>query len=62
MVVFDRCGPSGNIFFILANAYGELKAAGRMDEYEEMSARVKASGSYDAALAVIGEYVELVEV
>lgn len=62
MVEFDRKGPSGNIFFILASAYGELKAAGRMDEYEEMNARVKASGSYDAALAVIGEYVELVEV
>ncbi len=62
MVEFDRNGPSGNIFFILAMAYGEMKEAGRMDEYEEMNARVKACGSYDAALAVIGEYVELVEV
>lgn len=62
MVVFDRRGSSGNIFFILAMAYGEMKEAGRMDEYEEMNARVKASGSYDAALAVIGEYVDLVEV
>lgn len=62
MVMFDRNGSSGNIFFILAMAYGELKATGRMNEYEEMNARVKASGSYDAALSVIGEYVELVEV
>ena len=62
MVEFDRRGPSGNIFFVLAMACLEMKNEGRMDDIKVMEARVKASGSYDAALAVIGEYVELVEV
>lgn len=62
MVVFDRNGPSGNIFFILANAYGEMKACGLVDEYREMDRRVKACHSYDDALRVIGEYVDLEEV
>ena len=62
MVIFDRKGPSGNIFFILANAYGELKECGMLDAYHEMDRRVKACHSYDDALRVIGEYVDLEEV
>ena len=62
MVVFDRCGPSGNIFFIMASASRELRNCGRSGESDEMIRRVQECESYDAALSVIREYVDLLEV
>lgn len=62
MVAFDRRGPSGNIYFIMAAASGELKRYGMSEASEEMICRVKACHSYDDALRVIGEYVDLEEV
>lgn len=58
MVRFSRNGESGNIFFIMGMACTELEEK----TAEEMIDRVEASDSYNEALDIIGQYVELEEV
>ncbi len=57
-----RCkliGEDGNIFFILGRVRETLKANGQADQATEVSERVMACGSYDEALKIIMEYVEV---
>lgn len=60
-VVFDRNGESGNIFFVLGMAFATLMEEGRVGDAYRMSERVQDSLSYENALKIIGEYVELEE-
>ena len=53
-------GEDGNIFNLLGIASRELKRNGQRDEAEEMSERVFKSNSYDEALMIISDYVEIV--
>ena len=53
-------GENGNIFNLMAIASRSLKTAGQKDKATEMSKRVMSSSSYDEALSVIMEYVEVV--
>lgn len=62
MVQFDRNGETGNIFWIMGQASHELKERGKACKADEMFKRVVNSDSYQEALKIIGEYVELVEV
>ena len=62
MVQFKRMGETGNIFWIMGQASHELKERGEADKVDEMIKRVVKSGSYQEALKIIGEYVELMEV
>ena len=52
-------GEDGNIFFILGRVSKVLKEGGRADKSKECSDRVMNSGSYDEALRIIMEYVEV---
>lgn len=61
-VTFDRRGESGNIFWILASAQQVLRWQGRIPESVQMAIRVRNCHSYDEALEIISEYVELEEV
>lgn len=61
-VVFDRTAPNGNIYAIMGNASIALKQEGRSMDAKQMFTRVVHSGSYDEALEIIAEYVDLVEV
>ena len=51
-------GQDGNIFAIMGRASRLLKNAGQRDKAKEMCNRVMASKSYNAALAIVSEYVE----
>ena len=51
-------GQDGNIFAIMGRASRLLKSAGQRDKAKEMCNRVMASKSYNAALAIVSEYVE----
>lgn len=53
-------GEDGNIFNLLAIARRTLNDHGMYKEADEMTNKVTRSGSYYEALAVIGEYVEIV--
>lgn len=61
-VKFCRTSPSGNVFWILASAQQVLRWQGRTAESVQMAIRVRNSKSYDEALEIMSEYVELEEV
>ena len=61
-VMFDRNGESGNIFRIMGNATIILKLEGRAMDAQQMTTRVTHSGSYEEALEIIAEYVDLIDV
>lgn len=52
-------GADGNVFNLIGIASRSLKRAGQNDKATEMSERVMNSGSYDEALSIIMEYVEV---
>jgi len=53
-------GENGNIFNLMGIASKELKRKGFSTEAKEMVAEVTSSRSYQEALSIIGEYVEIV--
>lgn len=55
-------GQNGNIYNLLGIAAETLREHGRAEQAREMFLRVTQSGSYDAALCVIGEYVNITSV
>lgn len=52
-------GQDGNIFHIVGIAARTLKRNGLSAEASEMTAKVFSSGSYEEALGIIGEYVNI---
>lgn len=52
-------GADGNIFNLMGIASRTLKEHGMTDQAKEMRERITRSGSYDAALCIIGEYVNI---
>jgi len=57
-----RCrlvGENGNIFNLVGIASRVLKKAGMREEAKEMQEKVFQSGSYDEALQIIMEYVDV---
>ena len=55
-------GQNGNIYNLLGIASETLRQNGRAEQSREMFLRATQSGSYDAALCVIGEYVNITSV
>ncbi len=55
-------GENGNIYNLVGIASRTLKRNGLSDEASEMSEKVFNSGSYEEALGVIGEYVNITSV
>ena len=58
---FHSRGQSGNIFHILCLVRREMQKQRRITEYNDLRDRVYNSGSYREALAIIREYVELID-
>ena len=55
-------GQNGNIFNLLGIASNTLKENDMADEAKEMRERIVFCGSYDEALGIISEYVEITSV
>ena len=53
-------GEDGNIFNLMARAARTLRENDLPEEAKEMRERVTSSGSYDEALCIIGEYVNII--
>lgn len=53
-------GEDGNVFNVLSICARALKDAGMREEAEQMKTRVFEADSYDEALRIMSEYVELV--
>ena len=52
-------GEDGNIFNLMERASKTLRENGLSEEAIEMRDRITSSGSYDEALCIIGEYVNI---
>lgn len=52
-------GEDGNIFNLMARAAKTLRENDLSEEAKEMRERITSSGSYDEALCIIGEYVNI---
>jgi len=59
VIVTSDIYRDGNIFAVLGFAHRAMRRAGKRTEADEMQARVLASSSYDKALLIIFEYVEV---
>ena len=55
-----RIGEDGNIFNLMARAARTLRENNLSEEAKEMRERITSSGSYDEALCIIGEYVNII--
>lgn len=55
----ELIGQDGNIFNLMGIASRTLRRNGMKEEATEMCARIRASGSYESALCIIGEYVNI---
>ena len=52
-------GEDGNIFNLMARAIKTLRENNLSEEAQELRKRITSSGSYDEALCIIGEYVNI---
>jgi len=52
-------GTDGNVFGLMGIACRTLRRAGFSDKAEELTSKIFSCGSYDEALNLIGEYVEI---
>lgn len=52
-------GEDGNIFNLMGIASKTLRQNGMAEQAVEMRDRIRESGSYDKALCIIGEYVNI---
>lgn len=55
-------GQDGNVFNLMGIASKTLKENNMTNEAKEMCSRITASGSYDEALCIISEYVEVTSI
>ena len=55
-------GQDGNIFNLMGIASRTLRRNGMAEEAKEMTNRIYQSGSYDEALCIMGEYVNITSV
>ena len=53
-------GEDGNIFNLMARAIKTLRQNNLSEEAKAMRERITSSGSYDEALCIIGEYVNII--
>ena len=52
-------GTDGNVFALAARVCSALRKAGQSDKVKEFTERLFRSKSYDDALVLMGEYVEV---
>lgn len=61
-ITYDRSGPSGNIYAILGAVSQALRKQRRYTDFNTLRDRVFEAQSYEEALQIIGETVNLVEI
>ena len=61
-IYFDRSGPSGNIYAILGAVSQELRKQRRYTDFNNLRDRVFEAESYEEALRIVGETVDIIEI
>ena len=62
IITYDRSGPSGNIYAILGAVSQALRKQRRYTDFNILRDRVFEAGSYEEALRIIEETVDLLEI
>ena len=60
IVEYMRKGPRGNVYYILGQVRDALRKQHRITDYNNMWEKVQNCHSYEEALDIMKEYVELV--
>jgi hypothetical protein len=61
-IIYDSRGETGNIYYLIGQLQQIMRQQRRYTDFNNLRDRIFESGSYEEALAIIGEEVELVDI
>ena len=61
-IIYDSRGETGNIYYLIGQLQQIMRKQCRYTDFNNLRDRIFESGSYEEALAIIGEEVELVDI
>ena len=61
-ITYDSRGETGNIYYLIGQLQRIMRKQRRYTDFNNLRDRIFESGSYEEALAIIGEEVELVDI
>lgn len=61
-IIYDSRGETGNIYYLIGQLQRIMRKQRRYTDFNNLRDRIFESGSYEEALAIIGEEVELVDI
>ena len=61
-IIYDSRGETGNIYYLIGQLQQIMRKQRRYTDFNNLRYRIFESGSYEEALAIIGEEVELVDI
>ena len=61
-IIYDSRGETGNIYYLIGQLQQIMRKQRRYTDFNNLRDRIFESGSYEDALTIIGEEVELVDI
>ena len=61
-IIYDSRGETGNIYYLIGQLQQIMRKQRRYTDFNDLRDRIFESGSYEDALAIIREEVELVDI
>ena len=61
-IIYDSRGETGNIYYLIGQLQQIMRKQRRYTDFNNLRDRIFESGSYEEALAIIGEEAELVDI
>ena len=61
-IIYDSRGETGNIYYLIGQLQQIMRKQCRYTDFNNLRDRIFESSSYEEALAIIGEEVELVDI
>ena len=61
-IIYDSRGETGNIYYLIGQLQRIMRKQRRYTDFNNLRDRIFESSSYEEALAIIGEEVELVDI
>ena len=61
-IIYDSRGETGNIYYLIGQLQQIMRKQRRYADFNNLRDRIFESGSYEEALSIIGEEVEIVDI
>ena len=61
-IIYDSRGETGNIYYLIGQLQQLMRQQRRYTDFNNLRDRIFESSSYEEALSIIGEEVELVDI